>query len=367
MKLKNLRHFFERKKKKDFFLELSKELISLSKDILLLYKNFIHWNLSKIVINVVALLVWILFALPFLIFAWFVWLIDPIPWGTFISYQLQWVSPILEVLSFASLHTFSFVIVTITMILGLGAFLIWNAYSNVLYARLYTSYLEGKKLSIWDHISLSRNRLRSFVSIALWHLVYVSIPVLVVLGIVLWVIILHSAGAFSFELFSLILLIITLLSIFLLSYIIYRLLFSVIFLACESGTELLKYSGRYYIKKSISLTSGWRNYLKFLFVLCSIFLLLTPFRSVWDALKKDTQNLSNVIEYRALNIANPEEAATSPLKDGALFYEEMTDAELFANYRGATLLSLFMTFVWFFLLSGLYMMIFVSFYTRVLR
>lgn len=367
MKLGKIQHLFQRKKKKDFFWELSKEVVHIIKDIILLYRNFVHWNLSKMVINIVAIFVWVIFALPFLLFSWFVWLIDPIPWATFISYQIQWVSPILEVMSFASLHTFSFVIMTISMILALTAFLIWNAYSNVLYVRLYSSYLEGEKLSIWKHIYLSRDRLRRFVSIALWHLVYVSIPAFVVLWIVLWVIILHGAGAFSFEVFSLILLIITLLSIFLLSYIIYRLLFSIVLLAKESDTKLSKHSGRHYIKKSLSLTSWWRNYAKFLFVLCLIFLLMYPLWTIWDTLKRDTQNLSSAIEYRALSIANPEAAETSSLREVALFYEDMTDEQLFANYRGASLLSLFITFVWFFLFSGLYTMFFVSFYNRVLR
>lgn len=367
MKLGKIQHFFQKKKKKDFFGELWKELVCITKDIMLIYKNFIHWNLSKIVINIIAIIVWIIFALPFMLFAWFVWLIDPIPWVTFISYQIQWVSPILEVLSYASLHTFSFVIMTISMILALLAFLIWNAYSNVLYVRLYTSYLEDEKLSIWGHIYLSQDRLKRFVAIALWHLVYISVPAFIVLFITIVIIIFHNAWVFSFEVFSWILLIITLLSIFLLSYIIYRLLFSIVILARESSSKLVKYSGRHYIKKSLSLTSWWRNYTKFLFVLSAIFLLMYPLGTIWDTLKRDTQNLSIAIEYRALSIANPEVAETSPLKETALFYEDMTDEQLFANYRGATLLSLFITFVWFFLFSGLYTMFFVSFYNRVLR
>ncbi len=367
MKLGKVQRFFERKNKKDFFGELWKEVMYISKDIILLYRNFIHWNLSKIVINIVAIIMWCIFALPFLLFSWFVWLIDPIPWGTFIAYQMQWVSPILEVMSFASLHTFSFVVVTISMILALIAFLIWNAYSNILYVRLYFSYLEGKKISLWEHIHLSWDHIRGFVSIALWHLVYTAVPAFVVLWVVLWVIILHGAGAFSFEVFSLILLIITLFSIFLLSYIVYRLLFSVVLLAKESYTNLSKHSGRHYIKTSLSLTAWWRSYAKFLFVLCVIFLLISPFKSVWDTLKRDIQNLSITIEYRALSIENPEKAETSNLREIATFYEDITDEKLFANYRGARLLSLFMAFIWFFLFSGLYTMFFVSFYTRILR
>lgn len=367
MKLGKMQRFFKKKNKKDFFSELWGQIVLIAKDILLVYRNFIHWSKSKVIINLSALLTWVVFALPFLLFSLFVWLIDPIPWATFIASQINGVSPILEALSYLSLHPFSFVIMTLAMILTLIAFLIWNAYANVLYVRLYDSYISGEKLHFRENIYLSRPHMRRFIAIALWNLVYLMVPAIIILILILWTVILHSSGSLSFEAFSLTLLAIVLVSVFVFSYILYRLLFAVILLAQDSTKKAAKHSWIHYIKKSLSLTSWWKKYIKFLWVLSIMFLVISPFRSIGETLANDLQNIWKTIEYRALVIADPERAEQSNLREVAELYDLMTDETLFANYRGAKLLNFIWSFIWFFVFSWLYTMLFVSFYTRVLR
>jgi len=50
-------------------------------DVLFLYKNFIHWNLSKICINIASFLLGIVLALPFFLLLLFLMWIDPLVWS----------------------------------------------------------------------------------------------------------------------------------------------------------------------------------------------------------------------------------------------------------------------------------------------
>ena len=361
-----LKFFGKKKKKKDFFADFWKEFLQILRDLLLLYRNFFHWNISKIIINIVALWVGILLALPLFLFAVFIALIDPIPWTYFIQLQVQWVNPLLEALSYATLHTFSFVVMTIVMILTLTLFLVWNAYSNVLLTRLYESYLDKKRLYFTDNFYFSIPHIKKFTSIALWHGVILFIPLLIIWTLTLILVVLNWGEIISFEIFSISLLIIVLWSVFIFSYILYRVLFSVIYLSFDSSEKVEKHTGWHYIKKSYKITSWFQKYIKFLFILAFLFLLTHPFRIVGNSLQNDISRLQDTIEFRTLSIANPEAALDSPLREVALFYENLSDERLFANYRWATILSIFLSVIWFLLISGLYTMAFVSFHRRIL-
>jgi hypothetical protein len=54
-------------------------------DILTVYKNFVHWNISKIIISIVSFLFGILLALPFLLLAGFIAYLSPIDWKSIIG------------------------------------------------------------------------------------------------------------------------------------------------------------------------------------------------------------------------------------------------------------------------------------------
>ncbi len=367
MKHKGISKFFwKTQKKKDFFTEFWGEFLHIVKDIFLLFRNFYHWTVSKIIINIVALWVGLVLALPFFLFAVFIALIDPIPWGTLIVYQLQWINSLLEVLSYATLHTFSFVVMTLVMIVTLLFFLIWNAYSNVLLIRLYRWYLEKEKYDFKKNLYLSAPHIKKFVFVALWHGLILLTPLLLLWSIALVFIALQWGGKITFEVFSLSLLILVLVSIFILSYTLYRILFSVIYLAFDKKEKVEKHSWWHYIKKSMKVTSWVKKYAKFMFVLAFLFLITHPLRLAGENIQNDISRLSSAIEYRALALANPEVAPESPLRETALYYEELSDEKLFANYRGAVLLSILLSVIGFLLFSGLYTMAFVSFYTRIL-
>lgn len=366
MKYKKIKQFFTLKKKQDFFTEFWSEFVLILKDILRVYKNFLHWAISKIIINIWALLVWVLLALPFVLFAVFVALIDPIPWGAFLVYQMQGITPYFEVLEYAQSSTFSFVLMTVLMLAAVTLFIIGNAYSNILYTRLYKSYIAGEKLPYRENIYISLPHIKRFVSVAAWILLIIALIGLVLLLVAGLCIILFNSEIISFEIFSYALLGLFIISIFIASYILFRLLFSVIILSLESSKKVLKQSAWQYIKKSFQLTAWVKKYTKFLFVLAIIFLVSYPFQNIGQELNRDISQISNVIEYRALELSNPEWAAESSLRDTALYYEDLSDEELFANYRGARMLGIFWSLIGFIVFSGLYMMALVSFYFRIL-
>lgn len=358
--------FKKKKKKKDFFSELTKEFLHVIRDVFLLYKNFLHWNISKLIMNIAALIVGLVLAFPFFLFAVFIGLIDPIPWMSLIYLQLQWVNPLIEALSYASVYTFSFVVMTLVMLITFVIFLIWNAYSNVLLARVYGWYIDDQKLAYKDNYYLSTAHIKKFVFLALWHGVILFIPLLILWSFVLVLAALNGGELITFELFSILLLFVVLIWIFVVSYTLFRIVFSVIFLSFDEPKVVSQHKAWRYIKKSFKLTSWIKKYLKFLFVFAFFFLITHPFRITADTIQNDIQWLRDTIEFRALSIANPEQALESPLADVALFYENLSDEKLFANYRWAITLSILLSVVWFLLLSGLYTMVFVSFYRRIL-
>ena len=354
---------------KNFFANFWKQFRKILYDIFTVYKNFLHWNLSKICINIWWFLVGVILALPFFLLIVFIALIDPIPWGNFLVYHMQWISPLWEVLEYAGRYTFSFVIVTCLMIITWVMFFIWNAYSHVLYIRLYNSYIDKDKLPlpIRDNIYFSIVHIHRFVTIALWTFLVLLIPTIIILLFVWILIVFFNEGFIDLTIFSLYLFILTLISIFIFSYVIYRIFFAYILMSLDSGKRVAETTARSYIQKSFLITAWWKKYLKFLFILCVAFLVLYPFTMIHNTLDNDTTRLQQTIQYRTLAIADPDKAQESDLRYVAQDYMHLDDETLFANYRGVRLLTFMLSFVSFFILSWLYTMVFFSFYRRVLN
>ena len=62
-----------------------KKLPLMISDVLILYKNFIHWNISKVLIALCSFLLGVLLAIPFFLVAFVVSLLGPIDWGELIG------------------------------------------------------------------------------------------------------------------------------------------------------------------------------------------------------------------------------------------------------------------------------------------
>lgn len=364
---KILNLFWKKKKKQDFFTQFSFEFKQIVKDMILPYRNFFHWLISKIIINIVAFLIWVTLALPFVVLWVFLALIDPIPWWDFIVYQVRGFDPLPEVLSYASMFIFPFVIMTLLMIWAFIAFIIWNAYSNVLFVPLYRSYMNWEKLGFSKNLQVEFVRIRYFTKIAFIQLSILILPVIIAWIFVLILVNQWRQEIIGFEAFSLLVLPILLILIFIISYILFRILFSVIIFADTSSKSIQKHSAMHFIKKSLKLTRGFGNYIKFLFVLFTIYILTYPLTAITDRVVEDRDRLAQTIEYRALYVDDSELALNSRIREIALDYENLNDQELRANFRWAQILALLFWIIWFMLFSWIYTMMFVSFYTRVLK
>jgi len=68
-------------------------------------------------------------------------------------------------------------------------------------------------------------------------------------------------------------------------------------------------------------------------VLSSIFIFTYPFTAVTDRIGEDRERLNQTIQYRALFLDNSDRAEMSRLREVAMYYENLSDQELFANYR----------------------------------
>ena len=258
-------------------------------DILKLYKNFLHFNLSKIVIYLVASLYAIIIALPFIL----------ILWG-FYYYLLSSGN-----ISFLSGNIFLSIIVILMVIIWLLSIFIGFSYNYVLLTKLNSWYIEWKKtkFSANDYFNFKLfiiyfktmflNILIVLAPFLVW-IILISIFILILWGV-------DSAKSISeswvLNIFTIGTLIITILTIIVFIYLMYKTLFTVIILASESNVDKFK-TPKYYIKKSFKLTSWFKVFLKLIVIIATVFLVSLPISIPLNYTTFSNDKLSNYIEYK---------------------------------------------------------------------
>ncbi len=347
-------------KKHGFFREFSKELKKILSDVLFMYRNFIHWNLSKLSIFIWSLILGVIIALPVFFIAVIVWLIDPISWSQLAASALSWQDPSFELMAGLAEHPYSLWIMVFLACCMFLFFLLWSSYSLLLIARLSLKYTERKKLSLKKNLYFARKHIRSFLFMSCLNTAYILFPIFIWIVLVAGVRILWVSPDF-FEIFTVIVL---LLCIWAIIYIIYRIIFGYIILADQKRSDKV-HSGKSYIKSSRALTPG-KNIWKFLFLLAVYTMLMTPFNSYELHLEKQTEYMSAALAYKTWNVSNISESELSFYKYLSAQYGDMANDELqekiiaISNIRIVYAITLYLVF-W-----GLWVMLLASFYRRVL-
>jgi hypothetical protein len=152
-------------------------------DLSLVYKNFIHWNISKVIIYVWALLLGILLSLPFfLLLAWIVFL-DPIDWKDIIATYNITNSVGLSFLTAISTYYVYIIIEFFIFVLWVAFFSFWYSYYIIPLTNLYINYLKWVKLSFFSNIYFNFKKIFSYISILIWGTMVFFIPLVV---FILW-------------------------------------------------------------------------------------------------------------------------------------------------------------------------------------
>lgn len=141
-------------------------LKQISGNILLLYRNFLHWNLSKVLIFLYANITGFVTSLPF---------VGIIVYQYLSVYSKLGVSMDPEEFLLGNMGT-----VTITVLVFLGIltiFICTYTYGNFLLQNVYKSYLAGEKLPYTANLYFSWKHFRAYIGILGWISLYLLAPI----------------------------------------------------------------------------------------------------------------------------------------------------------------------------------------------
>ncbi len=263
-------------------------------NILFVYKNFLHWSLSKILISFSSYILWFILALPFLILAFIIIYFSPLELSNFF---LWWQYLLQDALT----NQYWFIIVLLLFVITIISLFIWISYKKVLLAKLNFKYLEKKKLKIRKNYYFNFWVISKFLKINLiilaiiFGISLIFIGLFIILVSIFWGfseinILLQNNTINSFSIISLILAITLFIILF---YLLYRTYFSFFILAENTDYSTIKC-----LKKSIKKTKKLKIFFKFILTLFIFGIIIFPVTYLWQYIDYKSNNLINYIELK---------------------------------------------------------------------
>lgn len=325
------------------------------------YRNFFHWNLSKIVISVVSFIIGILFSSPFLVVLVILMSVDSIDWlslsNGILSGQALWFEVISQFLSAPFFLAFEFLLA----IVALGFFVAGYNYTWFLSARLYLGYQEQKKLPILRKDYFNIRLVWKFLQIFFLQWLFISIAFggLLVVAILLFII--FQLWFLSFDILSYTLLFFLVLSVIAGFYIGYRVYFAVFLFADSCDVNV---AAKDYIKKSVLLTNG-KNIFLFLLLFVVFHFILSPIYLLWDTLSVQEIQAKDYLSYKT----TPGEL---PAEDQIYYeylqekYTDATDDQVINSIMIWNTFGFFFSLAVFLFIEGLFYVVSIWFYKEIL-
>ncbi len=327
-------------------------------DIFYLYKNIIHFFISKILILLVTLLYIIVFFIPiFLVFGLIFNFLGFFDWGfnpyLFLGNPYYMIGGILFIV-------FLFI-----------AYIISYSWSQILLNRLSFWYVNREKLPFSKNYYFDKKLFFIYFKVSLLLILIALIPFIIwwigflIIISFFWGISesLAVANSWIWNSLSISLLILTILSLILLIYLMYKTIFTYVILVDKylKWKEIKK--AIYYVKKSFKFTKWVKRFFRFFVVSLIIWILISPIYFFEDYFSTKAANIKDYIYYSA-KIKNWED-----LKEYTIDYETLKldysdyDVEqlnfMVKKYSYLATLFYILEFV---LIWGLYNLVLVSFY-----
>jgi hypothetical protein len=327
-------------------------------DISLLYRNFFHWNISKLIFFLYGILLAFISILPF---ALIYYIYTRIYWWTFSTY-------IISILNSVFLDSAFWNIIHILLIIVFG---VSFYFSYILLIKLNNSYLKWEKLPFFKNEYLNFKLFFKYFLLTLLFFLILLIPVvltiivLTVIVIILWgteasISLIISWPINFLTIFSLISLIVLVLVLF---YIFYRFVFSY-FILVESDTNKKKWILAS-LKESFIKTRWFKKLLNFIKVFFIIWILWLPFSSIDRHLSETYTDLGYYAKY--INLWEQEKETLKSLN--SYYYENLELTYPWAWIEEINALEdkyyYFVTFFWIFrflFINWVILMVFNSFY-----
>lgn len=304
-------------------------------DVLFLYKNFIHWNISKIFISISSFVLWIITSLPFFLVLIFIMWLDPIAWRSIFSNSDVNLS--LDALRMIQDNIVFVFFEGIILVLGIGIFLLASSYKIILQLYLTRNYLKNKLLPYKENIYFNKASFLSYIKVVWWQWLYILVPIGISIGIIFFFflisVFLVSVGwnikdGASFlpfvntPLFYVLsaLLFVCLLIFF---YLIYKMSFS--FFILVDKIESQKNTAIEIVKKSFSLTHWYKIFLTIASTFVIFWFIMLPFFWISAYLEDETKNMSDYINFSHKQEQQKiDENDLSELEDLKILYSAMS-------------------------------------------
>lgn len=333
-------------------------------DIFLLFKNFFHWNISKVLIFSWSVILWFLAIIPLLfLFVAYTYFSD-VNTSMLINWLFNW-TPLFNI-------TWNVLLSLIVIV-----YFIIFSYSNLLLINVNNSYKEWKQLSFKDNDYFRFKKVTKFFNLTLLNIWILLIPVIlfvILFSILIWIsliflwdlasISLYISSGFNYlAIISFILLAICWL---LFAYLYYRVIFSY-FIFSDKKYYKEESSALTYVKESINKTKKLKKFFKFIVIIILFIGIISPINYIWDILESNWRHLNNYVTYLTIT----DEQKTHMSTDDLYYFEalklefnwltvEEVSSKIKTNYIYLILFSIFN----FLFLYWLFVMIFSSFYKR---
>lgn len=278
---------------------MKNDIKSLFLDISLLYKNIIHWNISKILILIHSIFLGFLFILPSLLL--------------FFVYSLFSWNEFMDIInSFFNWIYMNWFIWNLIYVFTLVSFVLGYFYSFILVLNLNKKYLNWEKMPYLKNEFLNTKLILNYVLLSLLNFVLFLIPVLffiLLLSLIIfafwWVesviSLLVSSTNSVFPLISLVLFVTLLIILF---YLFYRFIFSYFLLVEIENKDKKVYN---LLIESFFKTSWIKKFIKFCILILIVFSLYLPFSIIWSYINWNYKDLNNYVTYISLNEADREQ------------------------------------------------------------
>lgn len=150
-------------------------------DFLLLYKNFLHWNVSKILIYIAAFIFAFVLSLPFFLGMFAVMYVSPVNWGEIVWYYAQ--TNMLPVTFYESINVHMWYFIWSGFLAILGILMLIAGFMQYLLTttKLYLWYIDGEKVPFLGNIYFNFKIFWKYVVYLGWVGLILLLPLLVFL------------------------------------------------------------------------------------------------------------------------------------------------------------------------------------------
>ncbi|MDC0506251.1 hypothetical protein OAN96_01500 [Candidatus Gracilibacteria bacterium] len=351
-------------------------------DVKLLYKNFIHWNISKLIYYIYGVLLAIVLFIPMLVL-FIIVLIPSGIWGGFISggFDIAAAVQAHPFIGLLSMFVFFTMLLVTYISLSFGQYLVYG---------LNFKYIKGKKPRYFSKKRyLDLSYIMKYARVGLLLTAVMILPYLVSL-IIFIVIVASFGGPATLETYILAnpvnavtigLFILLLVTVVFSLYLAFRLSFALLILA---DNKQLSSKALDYIKTSHSITSGWSRVLRFMGVFLVTAIATAPIHIAGDYMGGKIEDMQKYHDYLIFSdesgISYQGEfykkrdfinKATGEIDTSyailAIEYSDSGVPELRSKISSMSIYNAIYAVLYFLFIYGLFHMVFSSFYIRELK